>query len=388
MKELWNSLIKINYLNEIVSTIIGILIGFFLNIISKNILKGIRTIKRHKFFKQMGKSFECEGMISLDHGDPFYQYNNLVCKCAEDCFYLAIPIQQLTQLRMYNEEFISREDSFFKGMSIDEVGIDMGIRNLKELIDKHRKIVADSFVKRLYAGSTLFNGEMFGVRKIISDRNGIEENAKLIITYYSTDHFTHLVMASIYQELRKAGHEISKIKSIIDTNRYFPFTSSFGVNTMVILEPENAVILAKRSGRLRNMEGKDKWHVSMNEALTITDIDEDIIDFDRCVRRGLREELGIRPSDQSKISESKFGDLFFVEKVFEMGITNIVKIDMSFEELKQKYSTAKDGELETVEIKKIKINKKAISEFWEKNECTQACHYCLEMMIGRGLESF
>lgn len=386
MKELWNNLAKIDYLNEILSTIIGILIGFVLNTISKHILKSIRAIRRHKFLKVKEKSFEYNGITSLDHGDPFYKYNNLVCKCAEDYFYLSIPNEQLKQLRKYNIDFDSRNDSFFYGTSINKVGTDMEIDELEKLIEKHRKIIADSFVKRLSSGHTLFNGVKFGVKNIISDRVGKDENAKLIITYYRTDYFTHLVMASVYQELREKDNKISEIRSIMDTNRYFPFTSSFGINTLIILEPENVIILAKRSGKLTNMEGIDKWHVSMNEGLTITDIDEDIIDFDRCVKRGLREELGIRQSDWSNISESKFGDLFFAKNVFEMGITNIVKINMDFDKLKDKYKTAKDGELETVDIIKVKINE--IPKFLKSHECTQACRYSLEMMIGRGTELF
>ena len=41
----------------------------------------------------------------------------------------------------------------------------------------------------------------------------------------------------------------------------------------------------------------DLWHVSMNEGLSITDLDvdnENIISLDRCVNRGYREELGIK----------------------------------------------------------------------------------------------
>jgi hypothetical protein len=190
-------------------------------------------------------------------------------------------------------------------------------------------------------------------------------------------------MASLFQDLKALKHKIGEVKNIMDTNYFPPFTSSFGLNTLLIMVPENAVLMVKRSGLLRNMNGKDQWHVSMNEALTVTDIDEGIIDFQRCVCRGLREELGIKPRDQSGITFNKFGDLFFSQEVFEMGLTNIVKIDMTFEEIKSRYSVAKDAELESVEIQMISMEPQKIREFISNNECTKACQYCLEMMLGR-----
>lgn len=386
LKELFNSIADISYIREAVVASIGFFVGAFINVIGSKIKKLVQSLKRKQEIKKKSIHFEYEGIISLDHGDPFYKHDNLVCKCSDECFYLAIPEKQLVEIRSYNEKFISREDCFFKNKDLYSIGKGLGIENFKELIEKNRVIVAEEFAKRVKSGGTLFNGEVFGVNKVVSDRADKEENARLFITFYHTDHYTHVVMASVYNELRRNDHKISKARNIADTNVYFPFTASFGVNTILILEPENYVVLAKRSGFLRNMGGIDKWHVSMNEALTQTDIDEDVIDFERCVRRGLREELGIKPRDQGRISFNKFGDLFFVQNVFEMGITNVVKLNMSFEELKTCYRVAKDSELETVEILALKLNEKEIKNFITTNTCTPACEYNLAMLLSRRSE--
>ena len=386
LKEFFNSIADISYIREAIVASIGFFVGAFFNAIGNKIKKLVQSLKRKQEINKKSIDFEYEGIISLDHGDPFYKHDNLVCRCSEECFYLAIPEKQLVEIHSNNEGFISREDCFFKNKDLDSMGNELGIENFKKLIEKNSVIVAEEFAKRVKSGGTLFNGEMFGVNKVVSDRTGIDENARLRITFYNTDHFTLIVMASVYNELRKNNHNISKVRNITDTNVCFPFTTSFGVNTILILEPENYVILAKRSGALRNMGGIDQWHVSMNEALTQTDIDEDVIDLERCVRRGLREELGIKPKEQGRILFNRFGDLFFVQKVFEMGITNIVKLNMSFEELKTCYRVAKDSELETVEILPLKFNEKDINNFIKTNTCTPACKYNLAMMLSRKSE--
>lgn len=77
-------------------------------------------------------------------------------------------------------------------------------------------------------------------------------------------------MASIYQESVNQNHNIIQ-KGVEGGYNYF--LTSIGMNLIVLLEDEILVIFTKRSGNLLNMS-KDAWHVTMNEAVSITDLSD------------------------------------------------------------------------------------------------------------------
>ena len=165
--------------------------------------------------------------------------------------------------------------------------------------------------------------------------------------------------------------------------------TSFGINTLIILNSppdDNKIVLVERSKFLDNMEEQDKWHVSVNEALTFTDMQDDNIILELCVERGLNEELGIK-NYRNIVTCNRYGDLFLLSDLFQVGITNLVRLNLNYCELELFYSGAKDSSLESVKMQTIDFNKKTIKKFIENNVITATCGYSLKMLLSRGKEN-
>ena len=128
------------------------------------------------------------------------------------------------------------------------------------------------------------------------------------------------------------------------------------------------------------------WHVSMNEAISITDISDtnEAIDLDRCIRRGLNEELGLDMKDIS----IDYSDLFFLKDPFETGIAAFVTAkNLSFSKLKEiLYNAAKDKELESEDLIAVDLSPKALSKFMKENELTETAQYLIKMLLARRIK--
>ena len=220
---------------------------------------------------------------------------------------------------------------------------------------------------------------------MLSKTEDKNEEDKIFIQYYKTDYYTHKVMHSIYQELRKEGHAIAQFSRAEDIkwSKYYPFLTSFGVASLLCIdngEGNRALFLAKRSKFMANMNNADMWHVSMNEGLSVTDMDPnnpEQVSLQRCVERGYFEEVGIK--SENRLEEIEFCDLFFVRENFEMGITAFATVKMSCEDLVNYHKGAEDASMETVDKKVIPYTKNEIKKFRKENKLTDIAEYALAM---------
>ena len=115
-----------------------------------------------------------------------------------------------------------------------------------------------------------FNGEMYGIKELCDRRVGNEEKNKFTTVSFKTDYYTHRVMSLVYQDLLEKGN-IAPPEGVNDINKYYPFLTSLGMDVLLVIENKEKVVLAKRSKKLINMK-EDQWHLSMNEAVSITDL--------------------------------------------------------------------------------------------------------------------
>jgi hypothetical protein len=386
------SIAGFNFFNELISLTIGFLFGLFLQTIGKHINRWKVRYKLNKY--QI--CFKNVGLYSLDHADPFYKPENLRLKNTEDSFYLSFPRDTFQEILnicdSFSDEAEPRQEIFFgdnADIMVEKLANMLGMEliEVRRLLREHKDKIAFDMYERLKKGQTLFNGKMFGVKKIISSRTGSAEDSVLILNLFTTDYFTHRVMASIYQELRKEKHPISQVIDIQEVNKYYAFATSFGMDTILYLEdekPSHQIVLTKRSKYLYNMN-KDQWHLSMNEALTLTDIDyNNNISLKQCVERGLREELHLDLKDKDDVAEYYYGDLAFFQDLFELGITNLTKIKgYSYENVRQNYQVAKDCNVESADISNVSSHQSQIKRFFNKNDVTPACRFCLYMWNAR-----
>lgn len=380
--------VKESGVSELFWIVVGIILGKVIEIIIISVKKKfLRYQMKKRIKKEEGIALESQKILSLDHGDPAYDLHDISIETGDKKLFVECPEDLRAIISRLDPDInFSKNFSFNRGESFEDLAAITAIENLPGLIEKHSRIAAKHFINKLENGHTIFNGRKYGVYRIQRKRNADEdENACLRLDLFETDYFTHQVFRSIYQELKEEGHPISKITKLEDLQSYFPFTTSFGMNTFIIIETPSTdeVIFAKRSKYLNSGSVESKWHVTMNEGLTETDKEGREISLIKCMHRGLREELGIREEHHKSIIDEKFMDLFIEMNKFEIGLTSFVKMDMTMGKLQDLYSVAKDGELETDGLAAIPISERKLNEFIKKETLTEAAKYTLKMYLSR-----
>ncbi|TXK83600.1 hypothetical protein [Paenibacillus sp. N3.4] len=386
----------------IIKAIIIFLLGYYI----KKMYDGIHSyhLKRFKskgVRKKLNKQLAANSastlgklnILTLGNANPYDSKNGINIVLSKKSLYVGFPEDLKKDLyKSFHkediaEEFVMNTDSSFDGgNSFSDIAMTTEIFNLPDLINKHRKIVARHFIEK--SNGCHFNKAKLGVFKINThSRHGDNENPVINMELYRTDYFTHKVFRSIYKELSSSGHPISQVNDDLELQKYNSFTTSFGVNSLVILKYEHEVkdyILTKRSTNATEVNSRNQYNISMLEGLTDTDKDNaDKIDLRKCVERGLCEELGIEDINSYE-STIGFYDVFLERNFLELGITCAVEIsNMSFQELQHKAEYAKDRALEISEMVKITNDKKVLSEFLSKSEFKQQALFTLQRICAR-----
>lgn len=332
--------------------------------------------------KAIGR-FDKEGIITLANAYPSYEAKNIKLTDSKMGFYLSFPAN------MENAFECKENDILFDGKTIEQLGNEMEIKDFGILVDKHRKKVADEFLQSKASGRSLFNNEKYGIYSIfVKKTNDKNEDDGFNIEFYKTDYFTHKVMRSIYTELKEKKDNPIQVKRVEDLIKYYPFLTSLGVNSMLILAPkmqQEMLVLVKRSRYMANMK-KDQWHVSMNEGVSTTDLDSvsGDVSIHQSVIRGYLEELGIDNDKHQLVNE--FRDIFLVLENLEVGITSLTKVHMSMDDFNICFKGAEDSPWETTgDYKFIPYVERDIKKFVKKSgrDITSACRYCLNMCLSR-----
>lgn len=380
--------IKNSVIYEAIWILLGITIGKLIDFLVKFLNAKMRRRKALKQIKNESKiSLETLNILSLDHADPTYELHDIVLEQTEKKLYIDCPNQFKTLIQQLDPDFsFSTNTSFNQTSQFDDLATITKIENLPRLIHEHSAKVAKQIIKKLEERHTIFNGKKYGIyrihRKRVADH---DENASIRLDLFETDYFTHQVFRSIYEDLKMIGHPIGKIEKIEELYQYSPFTTSFGMNTFIILDSPNGeeIIFAKRSKYLNQGIPESLWHVSMNEGLTITDKEGKEVSLIKCLHRGLREELGILEEHHKYIRDERFMDLFLETSKFEVGLTSFVKMDIPNDKLLELYNISKDGELETDCLISIPLKNKNLKEFTINESLTPAAKYTLKMYLGR-----
>ena len=345
--------------------------------------------------KEEDMIFLNKNIISLAHGDPFFKVTggvqDLKLDAPQELFYIAMPENIKKQILENKPHFLNtkweKEQEFLDGQTEEEMltevaeVLKLSVEEIRKIYLEEKENVALLFLEKAKAGAPYFNGEMYGIKRLNQDRDGDFERPKVYIHSYKTDYYTHRVMAAIYRRIYKINQEIVPENNAGSFNKMRYFLTSMGMNVLLYLKDEEKIVFAKRSGKLINM-AKPLWHVSMNEAISITDISETngTIDLYKCIERGLNEELGL---DARNIIVN-YSDLFFLVDPFETGISAFVTINnKTFSELKILYSAAKDRELESEGLVAVELSSKALYDFKKNNELTDTAQYLIEMLLAR-----
>ncbi|WP_079478070.1 hypothetical protein [Halobacillus salinus] len=341
-----------------------------------------RTRKR---VKDLGTNRDLN-IITLSSAVPSYKKDHLSLRKKDGLkFLLAFP-DDLFEAQTDRELTVHKgEDLIFNQQhTLDELGQSIGIPDLEELMAKHKRIIAEKFVRG--EDGCLFNGTKFGVHSMKTDlkvtRN---EDPKAVITLYETDYFTHRVMRSVYKELIDRGHPMTSLDSVHDLTKgkYRLFTTSIGLNIMLVMDSKEgeSVILSQRSSRSAYEENHYRYNSTVMEGISLVDYDEfkGGVDLYDAVKRGLFEEIGLsRVSDDSIFLH----DLFMEMNYFEIGITASVQLDGAYEEDVEGLP-ANDGELEIIQKVPVPMRASALKDFVEKKRFYSQGLYTLKMVASR-----
>lgn len=348
----------------IIVTIVSIVIGILAIDWKKKKKEYTLKIRKKKTTTDLQEiDFNVEsGFKYLDHAIPFYQKELLKTEVSNNM--LIVPIPDDYKSILSKKDFIYRESTLEAwNKKLETTFAFLGVENCLEVINKTAIVVAKQIKEKIEDGVPRFNGEMFGVEHIQLQRIGEDENSSLKISFYKTDFFTYRVFATIYQEYKSKF----VVKGIDDINKYYtPFLGSFGISNYLLVENNNKkyILFGHRGDKVE--VDKNKIHFSMNEAFSMKDIDsiENFTkpSFEKCLERGLREELGLSGEVQRKNLEY-FGFMSLIMDInkFELGLSSFAKLvideNFSLQDLKRSYHSGQDSELETDTAELIEIEK-------------------------------
>lgn len=380
-----------------IKDIVWFLMGWLIPEICKKIFHFISGKNIQRLIKKENDKYirNGENICPLLHGTPFITNTNLNLSEPNEEFHFSMPEQIHEEVCSKNPDFEhtnwekpciywNSENESELLVPIKKITNHISVEEIHEIIEEKKKETAEMFLSK--SSQAFFNGEKYGIKKIKDRRVGNDEKAKIEITSTKTDYYTHRVMSAVYQELYDKG-KIQPPDGWENINDYYPFLTSMGMNVLLVIENKKKIVITKRSKRLINMT-EDQWHLSMNEGISVTDLTMAEIDFERCIKRGLKEELGL---DCNKFNNFKsyYSDIFFLKKPLEIGILAIVLIDDLTENIvRESYNIAQDAPLESTGndetgLTFLPFSKAKIRKFCKKNNTTEAAKYALKMLCIR-----
>lgn len=329
-------------------------------------------------------------ILRISSGVPTYEYNHITIKESGKKFHIGFPEDLKTLVLARDPEFFLHDDCSFDGSkSFDDVVKRTDILNLVDLIDKHRRLIAEKFINR--DDGCLFNRPKYGVYRISHEnRTGQHEEPEVKMDLFDTDYFTHRIFRSIYQELKDQAHPISLLtqenlhESLF---KYNAFTTSLGLNAYLITNSNGgeSVIFSRRSTQAAYAENRYKYNSTVMEGISQADYSnkEKKVILQSIIERAFHEELGI-PSDHFMRygTWTSYCDFFLEKNYFEIGITAMTKMDAIFEE-EIRDLPAQDKELEISKLHAVRKSKEHIEAFIEKEEVYAQGLFTLKMILMR-----
>jgi len=351
-----------------------------------------RNLKKE--LKSYQKRKDIINVVDLANGDPEFKKENIFAKEVsifgkERSLYINMDercYENLVKKELsagYPESHLTKfhDDRSLDGSTdFSELAEITKIANLGELIEKHRKIVSDLFLRS--ENGLIFNGDKYGVFNLRFMRFGNEERPGVELELFKTDYFTHRVFRSIYHELKQLNHPVISA-GINDFLQYKPFFTSFGINTLLICEGEKGkeIVLSKRSARVHGNIAR--YHITMNEGLSQMDKDPfGKVDLELCFKRGLLEELGINDKLYNFGTKVAFYDFFLEKNNFEIGLTSVFEIDLNYKKDLEPL-IARDRALESDSFVTLPLNSKVISNFVKNSEFVPHGLYVLDRVLMR-----
>lgn len=326
------------------------------------------------------------GIIRFDNSYPHYKPRNIKLELNGGQLFFRCPESIKNEIEYLDKNVTFNEDINTIGKSLLNLKELIGENEFYSLLRKHKDIIANTFLEYIREGKIIFNGRLFGVNFARFNRIGEDEVSTAHLELYESDYYTYKVFRSLYHEI-KSKHEEFKQLTPQSIKPFLVISNSIGLNLFITVKDnsgEERLIFTKRSKFVANEEFSSIWHVSVNETISQTDVEDSQVNLLRCVRRGIKEELGISENDYD-LNKLKIYSFFLVKSVFEVGVSAFLKTNISYSDFIMSQENAKDAVLETEAVTGIVFNKKSIINFMKNHDLTPAAIHLLKIIIEREL---
>lgn len=256
--------------------------------------------------------------------------------------------------------------------------------SLSTRLEKIRAEVYQSFFEK--KNGNYFNGKTLGISRI----NGFERTVDhrelpvLNIEFFETDYYTHKIIGKL---LENSSFDSSVIP--VDTEGDFSWSrNSFGISLILIFleEDEDMLLLTKRSRKAAFAEDKEWIYVSVTEAVSETDMDEESgkPDISKAVIRGINEELGI-VGTKLRMDTLCFYETFYETHFHQDNIVASIEVSDTVNLSEVGKLMSKDKFMEINGFLSVPKKRKAIADFIEKNreEMRAQTIFSLECFMAR-----
>lgn len=351
------------HLMELIFPIITFFLGYFAEKIADKLLDKLSTKRKNAKNKKQKINISQYDINTVFTEDiyPYISSDNIWVKDNGKKMFLAFPPDKKSQLKNIEGEF-AIEDTYFRELALNG----FSKSEINDVVERARVEIAEDFIKR--DDGLYFNGDKYGIVFLDSKSRTTDkkETPQLLVELFHTDHFTHRVISRAVEMLNPPK---SYLISENLNNELNWIRTSFGLSIIVILKSTNQIVMTHRSKKASFTKGKSWIYVSATEAISKADIDEydNTVDFSLCVKRGIKEELGIKKG-MYKSDTIKFYDCFFETEFFQDGM--VASIELSEEILPEQVEgfRGKDKHLEIEDIFFIDNTKTTIEKFIEDNK--------------------
>ncbi len=341
------------------SSIAGVILGFALPAVCKSLNQQIKLYKAQREIN----NHRVESIIITGIGVPYYDLSrDIRITDSHKSIYLSPPAKHKGNPE-YAEYNLKAEDTSFMKLSLPDIPQDI----FDETLEAVREEVFDNMISR--DDGFHFNGSKYGIASFnsLERTSDSSERPQIIYQLFKTDYFTHTVLEKVMYRFRD---KLPDINPQLLSRRDFPlFRTSIGISLIVVLKSTNEIILTKRSKNSSYSESKEWYYVSVTEALSDTDFDEYLQapSIVNCVKRGLIEELNIKPSmyDENTI---KLYDTFYESYFLQDGLVISVELndDVIFSDIASQL--AKDHIMEVGDVLLINNTSRSIDKFICENK--------------------
>lgn len=265
-----------------------------------------------------------------------------------------------------------------------------GLVDVDSLLEDCARRTAEFFLAK--EGTNNFNGSVLGVYQIARTRTIDNELPKFDLSLYSSDYFTFKFMSILYQELRRYNSEVFMVRTPDEVNRLVPFLNSVGIGGFIFFDRGKGTefLFAQRG---KGIACENQWHFSFDETFSLMDQHQlsGVWEFDdqKCLKRGLREEVGVNDRNLSTANNFKTGytDIMVIatQERFEFEICGYARFEFSkdytYQDLMEKYKIAPDANWESSAM--LPVNIKDVEKFMENKDMTPECKVLIRRLKTR-----